>query len=337
MFEDEAKKIGGADFLAQGTLYPDVIESVSFTGGPSVTIKSHHNVGGLPERMNMKLVEPLRELFKDEVRELGRELGLPERLRRPSSVPRPRASRSAFPARSPREVRHPAQGRRHLSRGDPQCRPLRRDLAGVRGAAAGAHRRRDGRLSHLRLRLRAAGGHLDRRHDRRHLSVRRRLSSAASRPASSTRCTASTAWSTTIRRSRPERSSGSDGDARSRINGILIDCDVDDIGEAARFWGEALGRQVNSDHPGTRGDYVMLEDRPDEFSIQIQRVGHESRVHIDIETDDILAEVERLERLGATVDKRLERWVVMRAPSGQRFCVVRVQRDGFEKNANVWS
>src|SRR3954466_9336858 len=78
VFEAEAKKIGGADFLAQGTLSPDVIESVSFTGGPSVTIKSHHNVGGLPERMNMRLVEPLRELFKDEVRALGRELGLPD-------------------------------------------------------------------------------------------------------------------------------------------------------------------------------------------------------------------------------------------------------------------
>jgi GMP synthase (glutamine-hydrolysing) len=78
VFEAEAKKLGGAEFLAQGTLYPDVIESVSFTGGPSVTIKSHHNVGGLPERMNMRLVEPLRELFKDEVRALGRELGLPE-------------------------------------------------------------------------------------------------------------------------------------------------------------------------------------------------------------------------------------------------------------------
>jgi GMP synthase (glutamine-hydrolysing) len=78
VFEAEAKKVGGADFLVQGTLYPDVIESVSFTGGPSVTIKSHHNVGGLPERMNLKLVEPLRELFKDEVRALGRELGLPE-------------------------------------------------------------------------------------------------------------------------------------------------------------------------------------------------------------------------------------------------------------------
>ena len=82
VFEAEAKKLGHddkpAEFLAQGTLYPDVIESVSFTGGPSVTIKSHHNVGGLPERMNMRLVEPLRELFKDEVRALGRELGLPE-------------------------------------------------------------------------------------------------------------------------------------------------------------------------------------------------------------------------------------------------------------------
>jgi GMP synthase (glutamine-hydrolysing) len=76
VFEDCAARVGGADFLAQGTLYPDVIESVSFTGGPSVTIKSHHNVGGLPARMNLKLVEPLRELFKDEVRALGRELGM---------------------------------------------------------------------------------------------------------------------------------------------------------------------------------------------------------------------------------------------------------------------
>jgi GMP synthase (glutamine-hydrolysing) len=80
VFEEEAQKFGGAEFLAQGTLYPDVIESVSIAGGPSVTIKSHHNVGGLPERMHLRLVEPLRELFKDEVRALGRELGLPEAI-----------------------------------------------------------------------------------------------------------------------------------------------------------------------------------------------------------------------------------------------------------------
>jgi hypothetical protein len=123
---------------------------------------------------------------------------------------------------------------------------------------------------------------------------------------------------------------------RSRINGILIDCNVEDIGEAARFWADALGRPIDPDHPGTRGNYVMLETPPDEISIQIQRVDHESRLHIDIETDDIPGEVARLEKLGATVDERKERWVVMRAPSGQRFCVVRVQRDGFEKTAYRW-
>jgi GMP synthase (glutamine-hydrolysing) len=89
VFDEEAHKIGGAEFLAQGTLYPDVIESVSVAGGPSVTIKSHHNVGGLPERMKLKLVEPLRELFKDEVRALGRELGLPDSMVKRHPFPGP--------------------------------------------------------------------------------------------------------------------------------------------------------------------------------------------------------------------------------------------------------
>jgi predicted enzyme related to lactoylglutathione lyase len=124
---------------------------------------------------------------------------------------------------------------------------------------------------------------------------------------------------------------------RSRINGILIDCNVEDIDAAARFWAEALGRPIDPDHPGTRDSYVMLETPPGEIAVQVQRVEHESRVHLDIETDDIPAEVARLEKLGATVDKRLERWVVMRAPSGQRFCVVRVQCEGFEEKANSWS
>jgi predicted enzyme related to lactoylglutathione lyase len=123
---------------------------------------------------------------------------------------------------------------------------------------------------------------------------------------------------------------------RSRINGILIDCNVEDIDAAARFWAEALGRPIDPDHPGTRGDYVMLENRPNQISVQIQRVNHESRIHLDIETDDIPAEVARLEKLGASVHKKLERWVVMQAPSGQRFCVVRVQRDGFPEGAIEW-
>lgn len=89
VFDKRAKEVGDAEFLAQGTLYPDVIESVSFTGGPSVTIKSHHNVGGLPEKMNLKLVEPLRELFKDEVRDLGRALGMPEDFIRRHPFPGP--------------------------------------------------------------------------------------------------------------------------------------------------------------------------------------------------------------------------------------------------------
>jgi hypothetical protein len=122
----------------------------------------------------------------------------------------------------------------------------------------------------------------------------------------------------------------------SRLCALLIDCRTADLDAAARFWAAALGRPVDPQHPGTRDNYRMLETPPDEPIVQIQRVEHDSRVHIDIETDDIAAEVTRLERLGAKVAERLPRWVVMQAPTGQRFCVVRVQRPGFPKNANRW-
>ena len=110
----------------------------------------------------------------------------------------------------------------------------------------------------------------------------------------------------------------------SRLCAVLIDCRTFDLDAAAQFWGEALGRAVDSKHPGSRG------------IVQIQSVDHKSRVHIDIDTDDIAAEVARLRKLGAMTVVRLERWVVMEAPTGQRFSVVRVQRPGFPKNASRW-
>lgn len=122
----------------------------------------------------------------------------------------------------------------------------------------------------------------------------------------------------------------------SRLCALLIDCHTDDIDGAASFWSSALGRAVDPNHPGTRGNYRMLATPQDEPIVQLQRVDHQSRVHIDIETDDIPAEVARLEKLGAIVVNRLEQWVVMQAPTGQRFCVVRVQRPDFPKNANRW-
>ena len=122
----------------------------------------------------------------------------------------------------------------------------------------------------------------------------------------------------------------------SRLCAVLIDCNTDNLDDAARFWAEALGRPVDPGHPGTRGNYRMLATPSDEPIVQIQRVDHESRVHLDIESDDIEAEVARLEKLGASVAERLPRWVFMQAPPGQRFCVVRIQRPGFPKNANRW-
>jgi predicted enzyme related to lactoylglutathione lyase len=122
----------------------------------------------------------------------------------------------------------------------------------------------------------------------------------------------------------------------SRLCAVLIDCNTTDVKQAAAFWAAALGRAIDHEHAGTRGNYCMLETPPDEPIVQIQRVEHDSRVHLDIETDDIPAEVARLEKLGAAVVQRLERWVVMQAPTGQRFCVVRIQRPGYPKNANRW-
>jgi predicted enzyme related to lactoylglutathione lyase len=122
----------------------------------------------------------------------------------------------------------------------------------------------------------------------------------------------------------------------SRLCAVLIDCKTSDVDEAAQFWGQALGRPVDLGHAGSTGNYRMLDTPPDEAIVQIQSVTHESRVHIDIESDDIPAEVARLEKLGARVVEQLERWVVMQAPTGQRFCVVRIQRPGFPKNANRW-
>ena len=149
VFQKYADQVEGAEFLAQGTLYPDVIESVSFSGGPSVTIKSHHNVGGLPEKMGLKLVEPLRELFKDEVRALGQELGLPQSFIGRHPFPGP-----GLAIRCPGEITraksgYPARGGCGLYRSDPQARALRRDLAGLCSDPARAHGRGYGRRAHI--------------------------------------------------------------------------------------------------------------------------------------------------------------------------------------------
>lgn len=121
---------------------------------------------------------------------------------------------------------------------------------------------------------------------------------------------------------------------RSRLAGFIIDCRTDELDRAAGFWGAALGYPVRKDPADDK--YIRLDTGPSGLHVEVQRVDHESRVHLDIETDDIEAEVRRLEALGAKrVDKGL-RWWVLEAPTGQRFCVVRPQRDDFADNSQVW-
>ena len=122
---------------------------------------------------------------------------------------------------------------------------------------------------------------------------------------------------------------------KSRLSSIIIDCKTDDIDAAASFWAAAIGRVAESDADSSE-PYRLLEGPPDEMKILVQAVQHESRVHLDIETNDIEAEVTRLEKLGAKRVAKVNTWWVMQAPTGQRFCVVRPQRADFEENANVW-
>ena len=166
VFQKEAKKIKGARWLAQGTIYPDVIESAGAKTKKATTIKSHHNVGGLPETLHLKLLEPLRELFKDEVRELGLALGPAARDGVPPSVPRAGTGR-AHPRRSEEGVRGPAAPRRrHLPAGAARGGLVRQDRAGVRGVSAGEVGGRHGRRPHLRVRGGAARRADHRLHDR---------------------------------------------------------------------------------------------------------------------------------------------------------------------------
>lgn len=123
----------------------------------------------------------------------------------------------------------------------------------------------------------------------------------------------------------------------SRLCSLVIDCRTDDLEAAARFWSQALGRPIRGDAGAASDNYMPLETHDDEPWIEVQRVGHESRVHLDIESDDIEAEVRRLEALGAKRVAAIRTWVVMEAPTGQRFCVIRPQRGGTPgPHANRW-
>jgi len=123
---------------------------------------------------------------------------------------------------------------------------------------------------------------------------------------------------------------------KSRLAGLIIDCKVEDLDAAAEFWGAALGYPTSRSTQPEEAEYVALGTPPDGPYIEVQRVSHPSRVHLDIESDDIEAEVARLEALGACRVATLERWVVLEAPTGQRFCVVHRQSRNFDETANVW-
>ena len=121
---------------------------------------------------------------------------------------------------------------------------------------------------------------------------------------------------------------------KSQLAGFIIDCKTDDLDTAADFWSRALGLEAETDSEDSK--YVLLKTRPEEVHVEVQKVDHPSRLHLDIETDDIKAEVARLEKLGARRIGPVHTWVVMEAPTGQRFCVVTPQRTGFEETANNW-
>ena len=123
---------------------------------------------------------------------------------------------------------------------------------------------------------------------------------------------------------------------RSRLAGFILDCRTDNLEQAAQFWSAALGVPLKSAAEEASPIYRQLLTGPNDLHMEVQRVEHESRVHIDIETDDIQAEVRRLEALGAKRVASVETWCVMQAPTGQKFCIVRPQRAGFKEHANVW-
>ena len=124
---------------------------------------------------------------------------------------------------------------------------------------------------------------------------------------------------------------------KSRLAVFIIDCQTEDLEGAGRFWSQALGYPLKLSAAAEDAVYALLDTPKDDLHIEVQKVDHPSRVHLDIEADDIDAEVSRLEKLGARRIKQVHSWVVMEAPTGQRFCVVRVQRSDFDANANTWN